>query len=57
MISARGGCKESLDMVKRGFMKEVVTKDDYANTLRVYHERQREMKSEERDMASLLRIL
>jgi len=57
MISARGGCKEALEGVKRGFMKEVVTKNEYANTLRAYHERQKEMKSEERDMASLLRIL
>ena len=43
-------------MVKKGFMKGDVTKDEYANTLRAYHERQKEMKSKERDMAALLRF-
>lgn len=51
MISARAGFKESLDMVKEGFMKGDVTKEEYANTLRAYHERHKEMKSDERDKA------
>jgi len=52
MIAARAGYKESLDNVKQGFMNGFVTKDEYANTLRGYHERQKEMKSEERDKAA-----
>ena len=52
MISARGGCKESLDMVKRGFMKEYVTKDEYADILRAHQKRQNDMKSDERDRAA-----
>ena len=54
-ISARAGDKESLDPVKRGFMAGIVTKDEYANTLRVYHERQKEMKSDAREQAALAR--
>jgi len=50
IIAARGGSKESLEMVKEGFKQGFVTKDEYVNTLRAYHERQKEMKSEERDM-------
>ena len=30
----------------------MVTKDEYAKTLRAYHERQQEMKSDERDKAA-----
>jgi len=30
----------------------MVTKDDYANCLRAYHERQNEIKSDERDKAA-----
>ena len=55
MISARGGCKESLDSVQTGFMDGVVTKDVYASTLRAYHERQKAMKSDARDQAALSR--
>jgi len=57
LIAARAGDETSLYNVKAGFTKGIVTKDEYASTLRAYHERQKEMKSEERDMASLLRIL
>jgi len=51
MMAARAGMKESLDRVKNGFMKGLVTKDEYANTLRAYQKRQDEMKSDERDKA------
>ena len=53
IIAARAGEKRSLDAVKGGFMKGIVTKDDYANTLRAHHEIQKEMKSDERDKAVL----
>ena len=56
MISARAGYKESLEAVKEGFMDGQVTKDEYASTLRAYHERQKEMKSKERDMVALIRM-
>ena len=49
IIAARAGLKESLDNVKIGFMEGLVTKDEYASTLRACHERQKEMKSEQRD--------
>ena len=52
IIAARAGYKESLDRVKMGFMVSLITKDEYAITLRAYHERQKEMKSDERDKAA-----
>ena len=52
LLAARAGEKRSLDIIKKGFMKGVVTKDEYANTLRAYHERQKEMKSDMRDKAA-----
>ena len=52
MVAARAGDNESLDKVKQGFMEGYVTKDDYAGTLRAYHESQTEMKSEARDKAA-----
>ena len=52
IIAARAGYKLSLDTVKGGFMKGIViTKDEYEKTLRAYHERQQEMKSDMRDKA------
>ena len=51
-IAARAGMKGSLEMVKEGYMAGFVTKDEYANTLRAYHERQKEMKSDARDKAA-----
>ena len=53
ILAARAGDKESLDMVKREFKIGFVTKDEFANTLRAYHERQKEMKSDARDKAAL----
>ena len=52
MVAARAGDNESLDKVKQGFMEGYVTKDDFAGTLRAYHESQTEMKSEARDKAA-----
>ena len=53
IIAARAGYKQALDTVKRGFMTGLVTKDEYATTLRAYHERQKETKSEMRDKAAV----
>jgi len=55
LVAARAGDKTSLENVKEGFTKTkgiVVTKDEYANTLRAYHERQKETKSDARDKAA-----
>ena len=51
ILAAKAGDKLSLDAVKEEFMDGIVTKDEYANTLRAYHERQLEMKSDTRDKA------
>ena len=51
IIAARAGCKESLDVVKEGYTVGIVTKDEYANTLRAYQKSQDEMKSEARGKA------
>ena len=51
-MAARAGYDESLDAVKAGFRNGVVTKDEYANTLRAYQKIQDEMKSDERDKAA-----
>ena len=51
IIAAKAGFKDSLDQVKIGFMKGIITKDEYANTLRVYQQRHDEMKSDDRDKA------
>ena len=55
IIAARAGYTESLDNVKKGVMSGFILKDEYARTLRAYHERQKEMKSDARDTAALLR--
>jgi len=55
ILAARAGDKDSLDNVKKGFMMGVVTKDEYSSTLRAHHERQKEMKSDERDQASKIK--
>ena len=53
ILAARAGYKykDSLDCLKAGFMDGIITKDDYANTLRAYQSRQDEMKSDDRDKA------
>jgi len=48
ILAAKGGHANSLNIVKDVFMQGGFTKDEYASTLRAYHERQKEMKSEER---------
>ena len=58
IIAAKAGYKPSLDNMKVGYKRGIVTKDEYANTLRAYQERQNEMKSDERDtIATALRVL
>jgi hypothetical protein len=52
IIAARAGLPASLDKVKKGSMDSLVSKDEFEQTLRAYHERQAEMKSEARDTAA-----
>ena len=52
VLAARAGHDYSLDIVKDCFMSGFISKDEYARTLRAYHERQKEMKSDARDMAA-----
>ena len=52
MIAARAGNEKALEGVKAGYMDGIVTKDEYAGTLRAHHDRQKEMKSDERDKAA-----
>ena len=52
IIAAKAGYNKSLDAVKLGFMDGLVSKDEFEKTLRAYHERQAEMKSEARDTAA-----
>lgn len=54
MLAARSGFNESLDAIKQGFMDGMITKDEYAKTLRACHEKQQEMKSDTRDTAAKL---
>jgi hypothetical protein len=49
ILAAKAGDKKSLYYVKVGFMNGMITKDEYANTLRAYQERHDEMKSDQRD--------
>ncbi|EJK66932.1 hypothetical protein THAOC_12094 [Thalassiosira oceanica] len=51
MISAKLGDKESLDEIKGMFMEGMVSKADYADALRGYHDAAKEMSSPERDEA------
>ena len=51
IITVSAGYKESLDMVKDGYMGRHVTKEEYANTLREYKKSQDETKSDARDKA------
>ena len=52
IIAAKAGYDRSLDEVKRGYKGGLITKDEYADILRAYQERQEEMKSNERDKAA-----
>ena len=53
IIAAKAGHEKALHDVTDAYKNEVglVTKEEYANTLRAYHERQKEMKSDDRDTA------
>ena len=51
ILAARAGYEASLGIVKEGFKEGMVTKDEFANTLRACHERQKEMKSKMRARA------
>ena len=53
ILSAKAGNTDSLDSVEIGFMSGTITKEEYANTLRAYQDRHNEMKSDDRDKASL----
>ena len=53
IMAAQAGFKESLNAVKAGFKGGLVTKDEYASTLRAHHEIQKEMKSDARDKAGM----
>ena len=55
ILSANAGWNNSLVAVKNGFMHGIVTKDEYANTLRAYQQQHDEMKNEDRDKAEALR--
>ena len=57
ILSARAGDKNSLDSVKIGFTEGSITKDEYANTLRSFQQRQNEMKSDDRDKAAHIRAM
>jgi len=52
ILAARAGHVKALNEVTSCFTNGYITKDDYANTLRAHHERQREMKSDARDKAA-----
>ena len=51
MISATGGYAPALDEIKAGYVAGIVSKDEYANTLRSYQKNQDEQKSELREKA------
>jgi len=52
IIAAKSGGKESLHNVKLAYMDKIVTKDEYASTLRAHQQRLDEMKSVARDRAA-----
>ena len=52
IIAAKFGHRASLDKIKDMFAARLATKDDYEQSLRAYHERQLEIKSEARDKAA-----
>ena len=52
LIAASAGHDSALNAIKDGFQHGSISKDEYASTLRAYHERQKEMKSDMRDKAA-----
>lgn len=55
MIAAKCGHDDSLQDVKRGFMKGLVTKEDFEKTLREHQASQDETKSDQRDRVRNIR--
>ena len=53
-LAARAGYKQSLDVVKTGFMNGIVAKNEYAQALRAYQKSKDEMKSEARDKVNAI---
>ena len=51
LIAARAGYTDTLGLVKDVFMKGIITKEKYEDTLRAYQKRNDEMKSKARDEA------
>ena len=56
MIAARSGFDDALKEVGEGYKAKVVTKDEYASTLRAHKASQDEMKSEQRSRAAANRL-
>ena len=56
-IAAKAWDKKSLDAVKEGYMDGYVTKNEYANTLRAYHQRLTDLKSDSRERSRLMNEL
>lgn len=54
ILGARSGEAACLGDVKTGYTRGFVTKDEYATTLRAFHERQKEMKSDARDKVAAI---
>ncbi|EJK57267.1 hypothetical protein THAOC_22709, partial [Thalassiosira oceanica] len=55
MITAKMGDKDSIEEIKRAFMKGLATKEQYAEALRGYQDAAEEMKSHDRENAKRLR--
>ena len=54
LLAARAGHPGSLDSIKRGFVNGLVTKDEYASTLRTYQKITDEMKSDTREAVLMI---
>ena len=54
VLASKAGYTNALDKVKDGYMGGIVTKDEYANTLREYQTSQDETKSDARDKAAAI---
>ena len=57
MIAARCGYDESLKNVGEGYKAGHVTKDDYAKTMRAHKQSTEDMKSEQREIAAVMRCI
>eukprot|EP00956_Cyclotella_meneghiniana_P037002 scaffold133629_cov23-Cyclotella_meneghiniana.AAC.1 len=54
MIAANSGLKVALDVIKQGFKRGLVTKEEFEKTLRGYQDALEETKSEQRDRAAAI---